>query len=393
MSAPHVAGVAALLKQAHPTWTPMMIKSALMTSAYDVLDGPGTNARVAFSQGAGFIDPNKAVAPGLVYNATYNNWLAFLCGTTSGIAPATCTTLKGMGYSLDPSDLNVASIAIGALAGTQTVTRTVTNVGSTTATYTSDVEITGIDGAVSPASLTLAPGESKPFTVTFTVTSAALNAYTSGFLYWRDGVHEVRIPIVIKPVALAAPAQVSGSGDPISYDVAFGYTGAFSAAARGLIPAVTFTGSLNTGQQLTYDVVVPAGTTYARFSLFDANTTPGSDLDLYVYLGGTLVGASGSGTSDEEVNIVNPTAGTYTVKVDGYATANPSNFTLFTWVLGSADAGNMTITTPASATLGDIGTIELTFAGLASQTKYLGSVFYSGAAGMPRPTIVRVDVP
>ena len=42
---------------------------------------------------------------------------------------ATCTALSGLGYSLDPSDLNVASIAIGDLAGVQTVTRKVTNVG------------------------------------------------------------------------------------------------------------------------------------------------------------------------------------------------------------------------------------------------------------------------
>jgi hypothetical protein len=39
------------------------------------------------------------------------------------------------------------------------------------------------------------------------------------------------------------------------------------------------------------------------------------------------------------------------------------------------------------------GTIGLSFTGLAPATKYLGSVAYSGSAGIPNPTIVRVDVP
>ena len=43
MSSPHVAGLAALFKQKYPNWSPMAIKSALMTSADDVLDG-GTPA-------------------------------------------------------------------------------------------------------------------------------------------------------------------------------------------------------------------------------------------------------------------------------------------------------------------------------------------------------------
>src|SRR4029079_18389146 len=59
MSSPHVAGLAALLKDLHPDWSPMMIKSALMTSASDVLDGPATNSTVIFRQGAGHAAPNK----------------------------------------------------------------------------------------------------------------------------------------------------------------------------------------------------------------------------------------------------------------------------------------------------------------------------------------------
>jgi subtilisin family serine protease len=424
MSAPHVAGVAALLKQLKPSWTPMMIKSALMTSGYDVLDGgtpaPNTNPVLIFRQGAGHIKPNSAADPGLVYNSGFNDWLAFLCGTTTGVSPATCSALSGMGYSLDPSDLNVASIAIGDLPGVQTVKRKVTNVGSSAATYNASVTgMSGVNTVVTPSSLTLGPGVTGNFDVTFTRTTATLNTYTTGTpgttgscgqLTWTQsgGPHVVRIPIVTRPVALAAPAQVSGTGDPINYTVKFGYTGPFTATPRGLIPAATNAGTVTDDPTdsfapggpgtVSFDVVVPAGTTYARFSLFNDFTDGNDDLDLYVYrlpgTPGTLVGASGGGTSAEEVNLVNPTAATYRVYVHGFATDGPdANFTLFTWVLGSADAGNMTVTAPASATTGATGTIDLTFSGLAPATKYLGSVAYGGIAGLPNPTIVRVDTP
>jgi Subtilase family/Fibronectin type-III domain/PA domain/Peptidase inhibitor I9 len=393
MSTPHVAGMAALLMNLHPDWSPMMIKSALMTSGYDVLDGPPDDPVVIFREGAGHIAPRAAADPGLVFNSGWNDWLTFICNTQPQGLATTCNALWGMGYSKDASDLNVASIAIADLAGAQTVTRTVTNVGAEAETY--NFAVTGLSGMtvdVSPATFTLAPGATQKLSITVTRTTAALNNYIGGHIAWTgDQGHAVRIPVVVMPVALAAPAQVSSNGTAINYNVTFGYTGSFSAAARGLVPATTFAGSINTGQQITYDVLVPAGTTYARFSLFDANVSPASDLDLYVYRGSTLVGSSGGGTSAEEVNLLNPAADTYTVLVDGYATGNPSTFTLFTWVLGSADPGNMTVTAPATAVLGQTGAINLVFTGLTAGTKYLGSVAYSGVAGMPNPTIVRVD--
>jgi subtilisin family serine protease len=404
MSTPHVAGLAALLKQLHPDWTPMMVKSALMTTGYDVLDGPNTNPIVIFRQGAGHVKPNSAADPGLVYNAGFNDWLAFLCGTTTGVTAATCSALTGMGYLLDPSNLNVASIAIGDMAGVQTVRRKVTNVGDK-ATYTASVAgMAGFTVVVNPPSLTLNKGETKSFTVTFTRTTATLNAYTGGQLTWTDGTHDVRIPMVVRPVALAAPASVSGTGGAISYNVTFGYDGPFSATARGLVPASITDGtvaddptdsacSLSSPNAQLVPVAIGVGTTYARFSLFDADVDPGSDIDLCVFSGSTLVGSSGSGTSAEEVNLLNPAAGNYTVVVQGWGVAGSSPFKLHTWLLGSADAGNMTVSAPASASTGVTGAINLTFSGLAPATRYLGSVAYGGVAGMPNPTIVRVDTP
>jgi subtilisin family serine protease len=155
MSSPHVAGLAALFKEVHRDWSPMMIKSALMTTAGDVLDGPNTNPLVIFRQGAGHVRPVQALDPGLVFNHGFGDWLAFLCGTGQ-LTASYCPSIR-----IDPSDLNVPSIAIGDLAGEQTVKRTVTNVGTGSSTYTPSVTgLVGFDVTFSHANLTLARGAS-----------------------------------------------------------------------------------------------------------------------------------------------------------------------------------------------------------------------------------------
>jgi hypothetical protein len=109
---------------------------------------------------------------------------------------------------------------------------------------------------------------------------------------------------------------------------------------------------------------------------------------------GFFVAGSGSFTSAEEGNLVNPAPGTYTVYMHGYGLPSGSSpFKLHVWALGSTGAGNMTVTAPASASSGATGSIGLTFSGLAAGTKYLGSVVYAGVSGLPDPTIVRVDKP
>ena len=91
---------------------------------------------------------------------------------------------------------------------------------------------------------------------------------------------------------------------------------------------------------------------------------------------------------------MNPVAADYTVVVHGWGTDGPNaNFTLFYWLLGLDPTGNMSVTAPTEAVLGTTGLIQLTFSGLEPWTKHLGSIAYSGAAGMPNPTIIRIDTP
>ena len=381
MSSPHVAGLAALFKEKYPSWSPMMIKSALMTTGYDTIITPqarnaegiivetvaNDTARLIFRQGAGHVRPANAMDPGLVFNSGFSDWLSFICSVQPG---GGCTGVPAM----DPSNLNMASIAIGDMAGVQTVVRRVTNVGVAATTYTASYTgMTGFSVGVSPTSLTLAPGASATFTVTFTRTdAAALNAYTGGQLEWTDGSRSVRMPIVVRPVALAAPAEVSGS-----YNVTFGYSGSFTATPRGLVPSTTTSGTVAQDPDQTFNpadptgtvaipVVIPGGTTYARYSLFDAEVAPGTDLDLYVYQGSTLVGSSANDASTETVSFAfaTPTAGpiALTVYVHGWGVpAGSSAFKLHTWNLSALPpAGNMVVTAPATATLGQTGAINMT---------------------------------
>jgi hypothetical protein len=355
-----------------------------MTTGTDVLDGPNTNPLVIFRQGAGHVKPISAVDPGLVFDSGANDWLGFLCGTQLPVSFCTSANVA----VLNPSDMNVASIALGALPGVQTVTRRVTNVSKTTSTYTPTLAgLPGITASMNPASLTIEPGQTKSFTMTFTRTTATLLAYGGGQLTLSDGMHRVRVPVVVRPMAMGVPAEVSGT-----YNVTFGYDGAFTATPRGLVPAVKSQGAAATGGQAEFTVNIPAGMTHARFSLFDSDVSQASDLDLEVYLSGTLVGSSGGGTSAEEVNLLNPSAGAYTVRVIAFAVPSGSaSFNLYSWLLGSTSAGNMTITAPATATTGQSGAIGIATSGLTGGTRYLGSVVYGGAPNLPPPTIVRVD--
>jgi hypothetical protein len=405
-------------------WSPMMIKSALMTTAIDVvMPDAGTETDITpcanaecesmFAQGAGQIDPARLMDPGLVFDSDEADWAAFMCGSApEAVASWKCWWLDRLGFSFDASDLNVPSIAIGDLPGEQTVTRTVTNVGHSRTTYRAIVSgMDGIEVKVSPAMFTVRPGRSKTIKVTFKRTTALLNMYTGGHLTLTDGNHDVRVPMVVRPIHFEAPADVFSAGESISYPVKFGFTGPFAATMRGLFPATINAGTVTDdpgdfffpgpgSPAVRVRVTVPAGTTSARFSLSDADVASGADLDLQVYRGSTRVGFSATrGTSNEEV-ILTSLGGTTSldVYVHGFAvnTVNKTSpFKLHTWLLSDTAASNVTITAPSEAVGGQSGNIELTFNGLQAGQKYLGSVAYTGPDGteLSSPTMVRVDVP
>ncbi|SHI06329.1 S8 family serine peptidase [Ferrimonas marina] len=80
MASPHVAGAMALLKNAHPTWTPAEIQSALTTTASKVAvqgDEYGNTAPVSFDDaGAGVINVDRAAMATLVQDESVDNYRA-----------------------------------------------------------------------------------------------------------------------------------------------------------------------------------------------------------------------------------------------------------------------------------------------------------------------------
>jgi subtilisin family serine protease len=215
MSSPHIAGVYALIKQAHPDWSPAAAQSAIMTTAdQDVVDNDRTSPADPFDMGSGHVDPGNAVhkgsafQPGLVYDAGLFEYAAFTCGMDWGVfSSGSCDFLESIGVPSDPSDLNYPSIGVAELVGSQTVQRTVTSVAQEVGWRTYDVSVDAPPGyaiTVTPSSFRLKKGMTATYEVTITDESAPIDEWRFGSLTWSDaaGHYSVYSPIVIK----AAPA-------------------------------------------------------------------------------------------------------------------------------------------------------------------------------------------
>lgn len=419
MSTPHVAGVAALLLQAHPEWTPALIRSALMTSArQDVLATAGLGDASPFDFGAGHIAPNDASDPGLVFDVSDDEFDAFACGIESpAVASSRCDTLEAAGYSFEASDLNQPSIGLSDLTSQRTVQRRVTNVSEEADTYVVSVSpLPGMTVDISPPNLALAPGESATFDVTTTYLSGPLDLWRFGSLTWSGTTHDVYTPIAVKPSSIAAPGEVTtfGGSGTASFEVEFGYAGSYSPGVHGLnLPVIvdgfvdndpTKTFSFRTTNGVTSHVIsVPADQLYARFSLFDALTDGDDDLDMYVYYCGAdglscvKLGESGEPTSQEQFNIIRPAAGLYAVLIHGFQTDQTAggpgaNYQLLGWAIGiNDDKGNMNASGPAFVGPGATADITVDWSGLLPDSKYLGGISHNTPQGLSGLTIITID--
>src|SRR6201999_916425 len=128
--------------------------------------------------------PKEAFDPGLVYDSGITQWLQYSCGIGVHLSSGGQDVCDTVG-TVDPSDFNNPSLAVGDLAGKQVLTRTVTNVSKLPGLYLADVQApAGFKVDVSPKILLLGKGQSKSFKVTITRTNAAFGQFSFGSLRW-----------------------------------------------------------------------------------------------------------------------------------------------------------------------------------------------------------------
>ncbi|KAF7004263.1 hypothetical protein CFC21_019492 [Triticum aestivum] len=214
MSTPHLAGVAALIKSKHPDWSPAAIKSAIMTTA-DVTDRSGTlildeqhKTADLFAVGAGHVNPEKAVDPGLVFDAAAEDYIGYLCGMytnqqVSVIArrAVDCSAVKVIReYQLNYPSISLRFPQTWSPTFVIEVDRTVKNVGEVPATYHHQVDMPAdspVSVGVFPSSLLFAEADQVQKLQIFVWATNSSATAVQGALLWVSEKHTVRIPISV----------------------------------------------------------------------------------------------------------------------------------------------------------------------------------------------------
>ncbi|KAL7100303.1 hypothetical protein ACP275_09G138400 [Erythranthe tilingii] len=221
MACPHVSGLAALLKAAHPAWGPAAIRSALMTTAYNLdsrgetmLDESTGNSSTVMDYGAGHVHPQKAMNPGLVYDLSSYDYIDFLCNsnyTTKNIEMITrkgadCSGAKRAGHigNLNYPSMTAVFQQYGKSKLSTHFIRSVTNVGDSHSIYTVRIRPPhGVAVVVEPERLVFRRvGQRLNFLVRVQVEavkglSQGSSVVKSGSIVWSDGKHIVNSPVVV----------------------------------------------------------------------------------------------------------------------------------------------------------------------------------------------------
>ena len=178
MSAPHITGAAALLKQMHPDWTPGQIKSALMMTAWTdgVVKEDGVTPADSFDYGSGRVDLTKAGDAGVTVSATGPEFLA----------------LRDRLW-----DANYPSLYVPVMAGQVTVQRTLHSELSKNAVWKTSVDAPPDVTVDVPTTIQVKAGQDATFDITVDARHVAVGEVRHATLYLSHGDSSLRFPITI----------------------------------------------------------------------------------------------------------------------------------------------------------------------------------------------------
>jgi minor extracellular serine protease Vpr len=193
-SAPHISGVAALLTQRHPTWTPQQVKSALMSTA-----GPAY-ADTSLTQEASVI----VEGAGLVRVAAADHPLIFS----------------------EPQSLSFGYLVAGGGANSKTIPVTISDGGDGAGTWTAEIhpQVASSGATVEAAPVAIAPGGSAIMQIVARASAGAQQGDDFGFVILRRGSDTRRIPYAFSVSrssltgATVTPLKPLQSGDTRSGD-------------------------------------------------------------------------------------------------------------------------------------------------------------------------------
>lgn len=394
MASPHVAGLAAFVLGERPRWSPMKVKSAMMTTARRVRTRAGEVERNGFRQGAGQVRAGRLLRPGLFVVSTPLDWRRFTHG-------------QGLdwGQDLEPlaaKELNVPSLAEGEVAGRTSFHREF--VAGRAGTWRVTAEVPGF-AVSSPRRLVAdGPGDRTSLRFEFVRTTAPLGRFAHGHVV-LDGPTRARLPVALRPVSVDAPEEVPGSGTEgvVEVPVTAGSTGEVGVDAAGLVPATTETGVAadvrsDYEDEVYFCFFVGEGSRAARFDLEAADDS--GDLDLMVIpvddtceeQTGTELLSAGPG-ADEQVTLLDPAPGWYVAAVDPYRAPDgggPLGWRLDVYdVHPDLETGELTVEPdPVPVVAGRTSVVEVGWSGLEARSRYLGVLAYEGALS---PTFLTVE--
>ena len=333
MATPHTSGSVALVRQAHPEWSPDMVRTAMINAATNMRDEngapkPDASADNIISQGGGLID---------VYHAAT---IKALMGTIEN---------DGKGpFILGSHSYGEVPVVNNRMTTTQSVTVTIQDLSGQGGTYNLGVAanqdvINGVNVTTNPSSVNVPAGGSATFTVNTTfdgsairdpnVTSATVNGGSVTFnthameTQWyitaqrSDGGERLRMPFYYKPIFSLPQA-----------------TGTDANTSSGTVAV----GDLDLEAQPGVDYVdVPVNVDPTTFKLAAEldyfpiqgvnNQTVNSNIELDLYLldpNGNRIAHSTNGSGAQRLSAITLNQpGTYTLRVDGNQCAG-TNFTL-----------------------------------------------------------------